>query len=249
MQKIFELNYKSAMIFQIIATLCFLYLLYAGTLSQWLIALSVYFVRIIITSSILHRKISHRAFNTHKWLEYSLATLGVVGGHSSVITWVAVHRQHHRYPDVEKDPHSPKYNNILKIHFQRISEMPSMMYVPDLVRSKFYVASHQWHWLIGLAFIFVLYLIDPMAVIYAWFVPLFIHWHAGCLVNSLNHLNTGYRNYDTKDQSNNHFLTGYLAAGEGWHNNHHNAPASPQFGERWWELDVSWWFIKLIRVK
>jgi stearoyl-CoA desaturase (delta-9 desaturase) len=67
------------------------------------------------------------------------------------------------------------------------------------------------------------------------------------LVNSLNHLNVGYRNHNTKDFSNNHLFTGYLVAGEGWHNNHHNDPANPKFGEKWWEIDLGWWFIKLIR--
>lgn len=247
MQKIFELTHRSVMIFQIIATISFLYLLFFGTTIEWIIALIIYFTRMTITSSILHRKISHKAFDTNKWLEYILTTLSVGGGHSSVITWVAVHREHHRFSDLPRDPHSPRYQSVLKIHFQRISSQPALMYVPDLLRSKFYIASHKWHWLIGITFISILYLIDPMSVIYAWFVPLFLHWHAGCLINSLNHLNIGYRNHDTKDQSNNHFLTGYLAAGEGWHNNHHKDPSNPKFGEKWWEIDAGWWLTKLIR--
>jgi stearoyl-CoA desaturase (delta-9 desaturase) len=221
--------------------------LFVGTSNEWLIALTIVFVRIVLTTSVLHRKISHRAFETPKWLEYSLATLCVAGGHTSVITWVAVHRQHHRFSDLPKDPHSPKHRSAIGIHFQRVSSPPSLLYAPDLLRSKFYIASHKWHWLISIVVISILYLIDPMSIIYAWFTPFFLGWHIGCLVNSLNHLKIGYRNYNTKDQSNNHFLTGYLAAGEGWHNNHHNNPANPKFGEKWWELDVGWWFIKLIK--
>jgi stearoyl-CoA desaturase (delta-9 desaturase) len=34
--------------------------------------------------------------------------------------------------------------------------------------------------------------------------------------------------------------------GEGWHNNHHNDPTNSQFGEKWWEFDLGYWFIKRI---
>lgn len=245
----FSLTTPSIILYQIIITVSFLVWIYVGTLTEWCIALSVYFVRACLASSVVHRGIAHRAFQMPKWLEYFLSSLSLAGGNASVITWVAVHREHHRFSDTEKDPHSPKYKSVLSIHLRTLSKPPDIRYVLDIVRSKFYIFAHNWHWLFGLVVVVILYLIDPRAVFYAWFVPNFIQWHAGSLVNSLNHSNFGYRNYNTSDQSINNPITGYLAFGEGWHNNHHNNPSSSRFGEKWWEWDIGWWLIKLIQTK
>lgn len=67
-------------------------------------------------------------------------------------------------------------------------------------------------------------------------------WHITWSVNSLTHT-SGYRNYDTNDQSRNSWLVAFLAAGEGWHNNHHAQPRCAAAGHRWWELDPSNWAI------
>jgi fatty-acid desaturase len=36
-----------------------------------------------------------------------------------------------------------------------------------------------------------------------------------------------------------------VSYGEGWHNNHHAYPRSARLGHRWWEVDVTWWFVCL----
>jgi stearoyl-CoA desaturase (delta-9 desaturase) len=63
------------------------------------------------------------------------------------------------------------------------------------------------------------------------------------LVNSASHM-WGYRNYATNDRTVNSWWVGLLAAGEGWHNNHHAAPSVAAHGHRWWELDLSYLFIR-----
>lgn len=35
--------------------------------------------------------------------------------------------------------------------------------------------------------------------------------------------------------------------GEGWHNNHHTYPNVAKAGFRWWEIDVTWWSIKVLK--
>jgi stearoyl-CoA desaturase (delta-9 desaturase) len=56
----------------------------------------------------------------------------------------------------------------------------------------------------------------------------------------------GYRNYETLDGSRNNPIIGSLAAGEGWHNNHHAAPTSARHGHKWWEIDLAWLTIRLL---
>jgi stearoyl-CoA desaturase (delta-9 desaturase) len=54
-----------------------------------------------------HRLLTHRAFQTHGWLRYTLAVLGSMAVQGPVIDWVADHRKHHTFTDEEGDPHSP----------------------------------------------------------------------------------------------------------------------------------------------
>jgi stearoyl-CoA desaturase (delta-9 desaturase) len=70
-------------------------------------------------------------------------------------------------------------------------------------------------------------------------------WHITWLVNSATHL-WGYRTHETDDFSRNNLLVGYLAAGEGWHNNHHARQRNARHGHQWWEVDVTYLVIRLL---
>jgi len=72
-----------------------------------------------------------------------------------------------------------------------------------------------------------------------------VTWHIMWFVNSATH-KWGYRNYETNDQATNCWWVGLLAAGEGWHNNHHAQPACAAHGHRWWEFDPSFLFIRAL---
>src|SRR6476620_1476261 len=54
-----------------------------------------------------HRLLTHRAFQTPKWLEYTFALAGSLAVQGRVIQWVSDHRKHHAHTDEEGDPHSP----------------------------------------------------------------------------------------------------------------------------------------------
>src|ERR1700747_2648180 len=54
-----------------------------------------------------HRLLTHRAFQTHAWLERTFAVRGSLSVQGSVLDWVADHRKHHAHTDQEGDPHSP----------------------------------------------------------------------------------------------------------------------------------------------
>jgi stearoyl-CoA desaturase (delta-9 desaturase) len=56
----------------------------------------------------------------------------------------------------------------------------------------------------------------------------------------------GYRNYETTDNSRNNFLVAIITSGEGWHNNHHADPQSANNGHRWWEVDLTYLFLRLL---
>jgi hypothetical protein len=50
----------------------------------------------------------------------------------------------------------------------------------------------------------------------------------------------------TPDDSRNNSVIGFIAGGEGWHNNHHADPASARHGHHWWEVDFTWWMIRIL---
>jgi stearoyl-CoA desaturase (delta-9 desaturase) len=54
-----------------------------------------------------HRLLTHQGFVAPKWLEHSLAVLGVCTLQDTPACWIAMHRFHHKHSDQRPDPHSP----------------------------------------------------------------------------------------------------------------------------------------------
>ena len=55
-----------------------------------------------------HRLLSHRSFETPKWIEYFLAACGASALEGGPVFWVATHRIHHQFTDKDGDPHKPR---------------------------------------------------------------------------------------------------------------------------------------------
>ena len=72
-------------------------------------------------------------------------------------------------------------------------------------------------------------------------------WHITWFVNSAAH-RWGYQNYDTGDRSRNNWWVALLTNGEGWHNNHHATPRAASHGHRWWEVDLTYTFIRFLEL-
>jgi stearoyl-CoA desaturase (delta-9 desaturase) len=85
------------------------------------------------------------------------------------------------------------------------------------------------------------------AMIWGIFVRLVAVYHATWFVNSATH-KWGYKNYQLdKDLATNVWWVGVLALGEGWHNNHHAYPKLAKHGHKWWEFDITYGSIWLLR--
>ena len=82
--------------------------------------------------------------------------------------------------------------------------------------------------------------------VWAVFLRTVLVWHITWSVNSLTHL-FGYQNFETGENSRNNWLVGLIAMGEGWHNNHHHDAASATVQMRWWEIDLTYYVIKLLQ--
>ena len=54
-----------------------------------------------------HRYLTHGSFKARRPLRIALAVAGSLAVQGNVTQWVADHRRHHAFSDVEGDPHSP----------------------------------------------------------------------------------------------------------------------------------------------
>jgi fatty-acid desaturase len=213
-----------------------------------------------------HRLLTHRGLSCPKWLEHSLALLGVCCLQDTPARWVAIHRLHHQHSDEQNDPHSPLVNFFwahmgwVVVRNREHARLPFFeQYARDVLRDPFYLSLERhvaWFWIYW-AHALVYFLIGVACGWFAtgewmlgvqfglsllvWGVILrtVLVWHITWAVNSVTHV-AGYQNYDTGDDSRNHWLVALVANGEGWHNNHHADQRSAAHGHRWWELDLTY---------
>jgi stearoyl-CoA desaturase (delta-9 desaturase) len=198
-----------------------------------------------------HRMLSHKAFKTPKWLEYSLSTLGVLSAQGPILIWVAEHRLHHRFSDTEQDPHNSLkgffYAHIGHLFYHKDFEDNSsqwMKYVPDLGSQPYYRFLNTWNIPIALTLLPILYLAGGLPfVFWGGFMRVVLMLHTTWFINSACHL-WGYRNFETRDRSTNCWWAALLAAGEGWHNNHHAQANCAAHGRQWWEFDLTYLMIR-----
>ncbi|OYW32221.1 MAG: delta-9 acyl-phospholipid desaturase, partial [Methyloversatilis sp. 12-65-5] len=87
------------------------------------------------------------------------------------------------------------------------------------------------------------------ALMWGFFLPTALGVQTVSLVNSIGHfghLPGGYRRFDTDDDSVNRPLLALLTMGGGWHNNHHRYGASARAGFAWYEIDLTYYLLKLL---
>jgi len=82
-------------------------------------------------------------------------------------------------------------------------------------------------------------------LVWGFFISTVVLYHGTFTINSLAH-RWGQRRYATADNSRNSFWLALLTLGEGWHNNHHHYPVSVKQGFYWWEIDMTYYFLRLM---
>lgn len=200
-----------------------------------------------------HRILTHRSLRVSKPLEYLFAIFGTLALQGDPIRWVAVHRKHHAHADHQGDPHSIadgfKWAHMDWIYRHNIalpSDEEMLHFAPDLHAEPFYRALQYSNVPLQLALAIGLFALGGWSwVVWAIFVRLALSYHTTWLVNSAAHM-LGYRTYQTPDKSTNCWWVALISWGEGWHNNHHAFPFSARHGLRWFELDLTWWHVRIL---
>ena len=218
------------------------------------LCLGSYFVSLLGITLSYHRQLTHRSFETDKWVERSFAFLAVLAVQGHPIEWVSAHRYHHTQCDDVADPHSP-YDGFFWSHMGWLfdSKTNALLFdtsnCKDLKKDEFYVWLKKNYLAIisdALAIQIVFFLIGGFpAMIWGFAVRTVLQWHVTWCVNSVSHM-WGRQMFKTGDLSMNNPLIGVLALGEGWHNNHHAFEDSCRHGLKWWQIDVTWYTIVLL---
>lgn len=230
-------------------------------LAFW-VAVALYAVRMFALTGFYHRYFSHKAFKTSRVLQFVFAAIGASCVQRGPLWWAAHHRHHHRHADTVEDLHSPLQHGFLRSHVgwfltahafrTRWDAIPDLrrypelrwldrfdVVVPVLLASALFVLGH---WL-GSA--------HPESgtsgaqlLVWGFFVSTVALFHATVTINSLAH-RFGTRRFATPDHSRNNWLLALLTFGEGWHNNHHHYPGSARQGFAWWEIDLTYYVLRL----
>jgi stearoyl-CoA desaturase (Delta-9 desaturase) len=204
----------------------------------------------------LHRGQAHKSVVFHPVIEHFMRfwlwlTTGMV-----TKQWVAIHRKHHRYSDREGDPHSPYVYGIGQVLFKgawlyhaasKDKDMVDSYGVgtpADWVERNIYSAHSRLG--IGLLFLFNTVVFGWWGIVIWGIQMIWIPFWAAGVINGVAHW-WGYRNRETRDRSRNISPWGIVIGGEELHNNHHLAPASARLSRNWWEFDVGWMYICILR--
>ena len=201
-----------------------------------------------------HRLLTHRGFKTPKWVEYFLTLCGTLAFEGGPIAWVATHRIHHMYVERDGDPHSPRdgfwwshMGWMLNGHSLHREIEITARHSADLSRDPFHVLMSRWHFLPSIILTALLYLLGGWQfVLWGVFIRIVFSWHATWFVNSASHY-WGRRRFNTRDDSRNNWWVALMTFGEGWHNNHHAHPSAARHGLTWYEIDVNWYGIWMLK--
>lgn len=221
-----------------------------------LVTLVVTHITIIGVTVFLHRSQAHRGLDLHPavmhffrfwlWLTTGMVTK----------EWVAIHRKHHAKCEREGDPHSPVVFGLGQVFFRgaelyrkEANDAETLKRYghgtpDDWIERNLYTPYSLYGILLMLAIDLALFGVLGLtvwAVQMAW-IPF---WAAG-VVNGVGHA-WGYRNFASPDTSTNVSPWGIIIGGEELHNNHHAYGTSAKFSAKWYEFDLGWCYIQVLR--
>jgi stearoyl-CoA desaturase (delta-9 desaturase) len=234
-----------------------------ATLFDWIVCGFLYVFRMFWVTGGYHRYFAHKSYKTSRWFQFVIAFMAETSAQKGILWWAAHHRHHHRYSDTPADPHSMKIYGFWYSHvgwivgpdfketdFKTIGDYAKY---PELVwLNKHYLVAP-----VSLAVIVTalgaivnggsITLMFTSAGLSTLFIGFFLStvllYHGTFSINSIMH-KFGKQRYETGEESKNSLWLALLTLGEGWHNNHHYYETASRQGFFWWEIDITWYFLK-----
>ncbi len=228
------------------------------------LAVTSYGIRMFGIEGINHRYFSHRSYKAGRVAQFVLAIVATQAGQRGCLWWAAKHRDHHKYVETSRDPHSPK-NGFFEAYvawFRRpeharcdLDSIPDFARYPELrwLNRHYAVPFYGGALLLVAAGHFGLLgagINGLTALLWGFYVPCCLVLHSTSLINTVSHMPQvpgGYQRFATGDSSVNRPALAVLALGAGFHNNHHRYASAARAGFEWYEIDVSYGIIKVMQ--
>jgi len=249
--------------FVLIHLACFAVFFFFFSWFALVFAFMLYAIRMFAITGFYHRYFSHKTFQTTRIFQFVLAVFGAMAVQRGPLWWASHHRHHHINSDELDDAHSPVQHGFLWSHLgwflsnqhfatktERVKELAKFLELRLLDRFDVVIPV-----LFGLSiYLLGMWLEDyypnlntngMQLLVWGFAISTVVLYHATFTVNSLAHV-WGKRRYATSDQSRNNLWIALLTLGEGWHNNHHHYPGSARQGFYWWEIDLTFYGLKLL---
>lgn len=219
-------------------------------------ALVLCHLTIVCVTLFLHRSQAHRSVDFHPAVSHLMRLWLWLATGMNTKEWVAIHRKHHARCETPDDPHSPAFEGILTVLLRGADLYRDEARNAETLRAygrgtpKDALEKHLYSRFPTLGILLMLaldYIVFGFFGIALWAVQMmWIPFFAAGVVNGVGHYG-GYRNFATDDNSTNFSNLGLLIGGEELHNNHHAFPTSAKFSFKWWEFDIGWLYIRLLR--
>jgi len=245
-----DIMYPSAVPFVLVHLACIAAFWTGVTYRALAIGLALYWLRIFGIGAGYHRYFSHRAYRTSRTFQFVLACLSQSTAQKSVLWWASKHRHHHLNSDTEADIHSPRHRGFIYSHFgwifARSNDATDLVKIADFARYPELMWLHKHELVPPFVLALLCYAIGGWSsLVVGFFWSTVLVYHATFCINSLAHVR-GRRRYVTADDSRNNWLLAVITMGEGWHNNHHAYQSSVRQGFRWWEIDPTFYILKVL---
>jgi stearoyl-CoA desaturase (delta-9 desaturase) len=190
--------------------------------SLW--ALALYVVRMLGTTAIYHRLVTHRSYEAPRMVWWLGCLITASAGQMGPSWWKAHHQAHHRHVDSPRDPHSPLLNTsrwrgfwhaqvgwLLGPSFHP-SSLPADVEADPVLR-----VIDRLHILPALGLAWLSWQLGGLPWLAAYCLSTTLLFHGVATVNSLAHL-AGGQPFATADGSRNNPWVALITLGEGWHN-------------------------------
>ncbi|MEY3805046.1 MAG: hypothetical protein RL667_1168, partial [Pseudomonadota bacterium] len=227
------------------------------------VAVVLYLLRMFAITGFYHRYFSHKAFKTSRPVQFIFAFLAASAAQRGPLWWASHHRHHHAHSDHPEDPHSPRQHGFFWSHLSwflanknfrlKKERIKDWLQYPELkLLDRFDVVA-------PLALALGLFALGAwleyaaphlqtnglQLFIWGFVISTVLLYHMTFTVNSLAHV-WGKRRFLTNDDSRNNPVIALFTLGEGWHNNHHHFPSSARQGFYWWEIDLTYYGLKIL---
>lgn len=255
---------KTEISFTLVHLIPFAALFTGATLFDWMVCIFLYVFRMFWITGGYHRYFAHRSYKTSRWFQFVIAFMAQTSAQKGALWWAGHHRIHHRTSDTFDDPHSMKHYGFWYSHVGWIigpdykktdyKIIGDYAKYPELVwLNKYYLVPPVILALVVMALggivnggsIAMMFTSAGFSTLFiGFFLSTVILYHGTFSINSIMH-KFGKQRYQSDDESKNSLWLALITLGEGWHNNHHYYETSARQGFFWWEIDITYYILRI----